>query len=212
MAYIRKRSDELTGYQEHADFRPSIDLQCDFVMVYGLDKSMPERIRNFRTSGYVVHLMTGVSWGEYQIYLNGEWDGREHWDEGQTERSGKKIIHNPTVPYMVPSVSFADFLTDRLKIAVDAGVEAIHMEEPEFWDRGGYSEAFKREYELYYREKWQPPHTSLDVRYKASKLKAYLYARTLSRISASLKEYAMVKYGRVLRFYCLLYTSDAADD
>ncbi|WP_418558125.1 hypothetical protein [Hominenteromicrobium sp.] len=201
MAYIRKRSDELTGYQEHADFRPSIDLQCDFVMVYGLDKSMPERIRNFRTSGYVVHLMTGVSWGEYQIYLNGEWDGREHWDEGQTERSGKKIIHNPTVPYMVPSVSFADFLTDRLKIAVDAGVEAIHMEEPEFWDRGGYSEAFKREYELYYREKWQPPHTSLDVRYKASKLKAYLYARTLSRISASLKEYAMVKYGRVLRFY-----------
>ena len=29
---------------------------------------------------------------------------------------------------------------------VDAGVEAIHVEEPEFLNDGGYSDAFKREY------------------------------------------------------------------
>ena len=44
--------------------------------------------------------------GEYQDYLDGKWDGRKHWDEGQVERSGKDVIHNPTVPYMVPTVSF----------------------------------------------------------------------------------------------------------
>lgn len=112
--------------------------------------------------------MTGIAWGEYQEYLDGKWDGRKHWDEGQVDRNGKDVIHNPTVPYMVPTVSFSEYLTDRLKVAVDAGVEAIHVEEPEFWDKSGYSEAFKREYEIYYKEPWKPQHESLDAQYKCS--------------------------------------------
>ena len=36
MAYIRNKKEELTGYQASGDFRPSVDLQCDFVMVYGI--------------------------------------------------------------------------------------------------------------------------------------------------------------------------------
>jgi hypothetical protein len=201
MAYIRERSRELTGYQESASWQPNIDLQCDFIMVYGINETMPERVKLFREKGYIVHLMTGISWGEYQDYLYGKYDGKEHWDESQMDRDGKYIQHGIDVPYMSPTIAFADYLTERLKIAVDAGVEAIHMEEPEFWDYGGYSEAFQREYLLYYREPWQPPHSSLDARYKSSKLKAYLFSRAIGRIGAALKEYALTKYGRVLRFY-----------
>lgn len=201
MSYIRNRETELTGYQEGSPWIPEIDLQCDFVMVYGIGATMPERIKKFREKGYVVHLMTGSAWGEYQDYLYGKFDGRTHWDESQMQRNGDYIQHGKDVPYMVPTVAFSDYLTEKLKIAVDLGVEALHLEEPEFWDYGGYSEAFQREYELYYHEKWQPPHTGLDVRYKSSKLKSYLYARTLARMSSSLKEYAMVKYNRVIRFY-----------
>lgn len=201
MAYIRNRTEELTGYQAGAPFRPSVDFGCDFVMVYGIDDTMPERIKKYREAGYVIHLMTGIAWGEYQDYLDGKWDGREHWDEGQVERSGAGVNHNPTVPYMVPTVAFSEYLTERLKIAVDMGVEAVHMEEPEFWDRSGYSEGFKREYEIFYREPWRPQHEDADVRYKSAKLKAWLYCRTIGRVSASLKEYAKVKYGRDLRIY-----------
>ena len=201
MAYIRNKKEELTGYQASGDFRPSVDLQCDFVMVYGIDDTMPDRIRQYREKGYVLHLMTGIAWGEYQDYLDGKWDGRKHWDEGQVERSGKDVIHNPTVPYMVPTVSFSEYLTERMKIAVDKGVEAIHVEEPEFWDRSGYSEAFKREYEIYYKEPWRPQHEDLDVQYKSARLKAYLYSRAIDRVSAALKEYAKVVYNRDLRFY-----------
>ena len=201
MAYIREHAEELTGYQEHAPWQPNIDLQCDFVMVYGIDASMPERVKQFREKGYVVHLMTGISWGEYQDYLYGTFDDREHWDESQMDRHGNYIQHGKDVPYMVPTIAFTNYLTEKLKMAVDAGVEAIHMEEPEFWDYGGYSVAFQREYLLYYRENWQSPHTSLDVHYKCAKLKAYLYARAIGRISAALKEYALTKHNRVLRFY-----------
>lgn len=201
MAYIRDKAEELTGYQASEAFRPSVDLECDFVMVYGIDDSMPERIRQYRSQGYVIHLMTGIAWGEYQDYLDGRWDGTRHQDEGQVQRDGAGVCHNPAVPYMVPSVAFSEYLAERLKIAVDAGVEAIHLEEPEFWDRSGYSEGFKREYEIYYKEPWRPQHEDLDVRYKSAKLKAYLYCRTIGRVGAALKEYAKVKYKKNLRIY-----------
>lgn len=201
MAYIRSKAEELTGYQASGDYRPSVDLQCDFVMVYGLDETTVERISNYRKQGYVVHLMTGISWGKYQDYLDGEWDGRKHWEEGQKDRDGKDVIHNVTVPYMVPTVSFSEYLTEKLKTAVDAGVEAIHVEEPEFWDMSGYSEAFQREYEIYYKEPWQPPYESVEAQYRCARLKAWLYKRTIDRVSAALKEYSMVMYKKQIRFY-----------
>ena len=201
MAYIRPRSEELTGYQSGSDYRKTVDFANDFVMVYGIGKAMPERVTQYRAAGFVVHLMTGIAWGGYQDYLDGKWDGEKHWDESQRDRNGKDIIHGPTVPYMVPTQSFTDYLIEGLKVAVDAGVKAIHVEEPEFWDYGGYSPAFQREFEAYYGEPWRPQHTDVDARYKAGKLKAYLYCRTIDRVSAALKAYAREKYDRELRFY-----------
>ena len=201
MAFIRKRTEERTGYQIGGEWQEKVDFHCDFVMCYRLNDTLPSRVKQYKEKGYVVHLMTGISWGSYLDYLEGEYDGRNHWDEAQTDRFGNQILHGKNVPYMVPTISFADYLTEKLKKAVDAGVEAIHVEEPEFWDRAGYSEAFKREYQLYYRTPWQPPHESADAKYKCSKLKAYLFTRTIDRISSALKEYAMTKYGRELRFY-----------
>jgi len=196
-----ERGEERTGMQEHAAYRPETDLQTDFVMVYGLDADSPARIRQWRERGYIVHLMTGVAWGNYQDYLSGRFDGRPHGDEGQRRRDGSPIDHGPTVPYMVPSVAFADYLTENLKKAVDEGVEALHLEEPEFWAEAGYSEAFKREWVLYYNEDWTDPESSPDAQFRASRLKQYLYTRMLDRLCSSLKEYALVRHGRRLRFY-----------
>ena len=48
---------------------------------------------------------------------------------------------------------------------------------------------------------WKPQHESLDAQYKCARLKAYLYKRTIDRVSAALKEYAKVTYQKDLRFY-----------
>lgn len=205
MAYIRDKHEELTGFQESGYYQSKFDMQPDFAMVYGLETregfTMEERIAQYREQGYVIHLMTGISWGAYTDYLYGRWDGINHWDEAQVDRYGNQILHGPDCPYMVPTIAFADFLTEGLKKAVDAGVEAIHVEEPEFWDRGGYSEGFKKEYLLYYKTPWVAPHESVDAHYKCAKLKAYLYKRTIDRVSAGIKSYALSKYGRLIRFY-----------
>ncbi len=201
MSFIRSCSEERTGYQSGSEFLLAYDNGCDFIMVYRLNDSTRRRIKETRERGYVVHFMTGISWGSYTDYLYGEYDGQNHWDEAQTDRYGNVILHSKDTPYMVPTVAFADYLSHKLRAVVDAGVEAIHVEEPEFWDRAGYSPAFKREYELYYREPFAPAYESADAKFKASKLKAYLYARTIDRVASSLKEYSMVKYGKALRFY-----------
>lgn len=201
MAFIRSKSEERTGYQIGEPIIGCCDNKCDFVMVYRLEETTFDRIRQSIQLGYVTHFMTGISWGRYKDYLYGEYDGINHWDEAQTDRYGNKILHSPDVPYMVPTISFCDYITEKLKKVVDAGVVAIHVEEPEFWNRAGYSDAFKREFELYYRTPWEAPHSNVDAAYKCAKLKAYLYTRTIDRLSSSLKEYAKVKYNRNLRFY-----------
>ncbi|MBQ2720378.1 MAG: hypothetical protein IJF23_02470 [Clostridia bacterium] len=193
------RNQERTGIQEAAAYSSEFDVQCDFVMVYGVN-DIKKRVKKWKEKGYVIHLMTGVSWGSYNDYLFGKFDGIDHTDEGQRKKDSE-IKHGGNIPYMVPSNSFAHFLAEKLKGAIDAGVEAIHLEEPEFWVEAGYSEAFKREWQIYYKEPWQDPQSSCDAQYRASKLKQYLYTRTLDRLCSELKEYAMVKYGRLLRFY-----------
>lgn len=195
-----ERREERTGVQEAHIYTPKTDIGCDFVMVYGLH-NLKERIKQWKSRGYIIHLMTGVAWGEYQDYLYGKFDGIDHHDEGQMERGNREINHGKDVPYMVPSISFSRYLTQQLKYAVDCGVEAIHLEEPEFWTRAGYSEAFKREWQLYYREPWQDPRSSAEAQFRASKLKQYLYTRMLDRLCSELKEYALTKHGRLLRFY-----------
>lgn len=194
------RSLARTGVQDIAPWRPETDIQCDFVMVYGTDH-LEERIRTWKEHGYEIHLMTGVSWGEYQDYLYGRFDGIDHHDEGQTDRRGHEINHGKDVPYMVPSLAFSHYLVSRLKHAVDCGITSIHLEEPEFWTRAGYSEAFRREWQIYYGEPWRDPATDADAAYRCGKLKQYLYTRMLDRLCSELKEYAMTKYGSLLRFY-----------
>ncbi|QHT60853.1 hypothetical protein GXP70_13465 [Paenibacillus lycopersici] len=201
MARRAKANPEWTGFQESRPYGTKYDLRTDFVMVYGIGNDLPARIEGWKQAGYTIHLMTGVSWGEYQDYLYSRFDGRDHWDEAQKDREGNLIQHGKDVPYMVPTIAFSEYLATYIKRAIDCGVEAIHMEEPEFWAQAGYSEAFKREWLTYYGEDWIPPHSSPDAQYRASKLKAAMYYRALDRICSQMKEYALVTYGRTVRFY-----------
>ena len=150
MAFIREKEEIKTGFQEIEPWSSEIDLQTDFVMVYGLNESLESRMQQYRERGYKVHLMLGCAWGNYKEYLCGRWDGKEHWDECQTDRNGNPILHGVDTPYMVPTRSFIQYLTEHLCTLIDKGITEIYMEEPEFWEAGGYSEAFKKEYLAYY--------------------------------------------------------------
>jgi hypothetical protein len=191
---------ERTSFQTSQRWSPQGNLRADVAMVYGIDNSLSERIRSWRDRGYRVHLMTGVSWGAYQDYLYGRFDGTNHEDNAQTDRNGKKISHGGDVYYMCPAENFGEFLSTGVQRGLDAGVEAVHLEEPEFWARAGYSEGFKREWQSYYHEPWQPPHESVDGQWRASKLKYFLYRRALQQVFRHVQAYNQ-RTGHSVRCY-----------
>ncbi len=193
------QKNEATTFQEASPYSDKIDIKTDAVMVYGIG-GCEERLAKWKERGYITHLMTGVAWGEYQDFLFGKWDGVNHEDAGQKDRNGNEINHGPTVPYMVPVRSYGKYLCEGVKKAIDAGAEAIFLEEPEFWTRAGYSEAFKREWQDYYNEPWQAQHTSPDAMYKSSKLKYYLYRRELTEVFDFIREYSKSR-GKTVKCY-----------
>ena len=127
-------------------------------MVYGVGgnpsdpsgHSVEDRIRSWKERGYTTHFMTGIAWGEYQDYFTGAWDGRAHFDEGQVQQNGDTIWHGRLVPYIVPSENYLKYIKEcHVRRVIDAGIDAIFMEEPEFWMRAGYSQAFRKEWEKF---------------------------------------------------------------
>lgn len=191
---------ERTCFQTSASWSGIANLRSDVALCYGIGADLPQRIQTWRDRGYRIHVMTGVSWGSYQDYLYGRFDGINHEDEAQTVRDGKKISHGGDVYYMCPGTNYGKYLCQGVQRALDAGAEAIHLEEPEFWVNGGYSEGFKREWRSYYGEDWQPPHSSVDAQWRASKLKYFLYRRALQQVFGYVQDYNH-RTGRSVRCY-----------
>lgn len=181
-------------------------------MIYGVGGNPSDRVRGNRPSfedralswkerGYETDFMTGIAWGSYQDYFIGLWDGEPHLDEGQVQANGDTIWHGRMVPYIVPTENYLKYFKERhVKRVIDAGIDDLYFEEPEFWNRAGYSEAFKREWKAYYNTDWRPQHESPEATYLSNKLKYFLYYRALDEVSRYAKEYGRTK-GMEVRCY-----------
>ncbi|MFT3902524.1 MAG: hypothetical protein QM727_05095 [Niabella sp.] len=191
--FLLAQSQEKTAFQIAAPWDEAYDVRSDVAIVYGVNDAggnFEQRVKGWRDKGYKVHFMTGIAWGQYQDYFLGQYDGKTHLDEGQVQRNGDTIWHGRNVPYIVPSANYLGYLKTHLKRAIDAGVTAIHLEEPEFWARAGYSEAFKKEWKAYYGFEWRPQHESPEATYLSSKLKYQLYYNALKECFAYVKSYS----------------------
>jgi hypothetical protein len=179
-----------TSFQVSEPWRAEYDIRSDIAMVYGMDSTFAERVKSYRQRGYNVQFMTGIAWGNYQDYFTGKWDGKEHeQEEGQVERNGNHIGHGKGIPYIVPTEAFITYFKTVIKKVIDAGITTIYLEEPEFWARAGYSEAFKREWNKYYGFDWMPQHESPEATYLSSKLKYHLYFNALKEVFQYAKSY-----------------------
>ncbi len=207
---LQDRVNDHTSFQSSHPWNELMDNRADIVMVYGVggnpfdvisDNAIEKRIRSWKERGYETQFMTGIAWGGYQDYFTGEWDGKSHLDEGQVEMKGDTIWHGKMVPYIVPSLNFLKYMKEvHIKRVIDAGIDVIYLEEPEFWARAGYSESFKKEWEAYYGFPWRAQHESAENTYLSNKLKYYLYYRALEEVFTFAKEYGK-SLGRDIKCY-----------
>lgn len=204
----QNRAGEKTTFQTSNPWKPVTDVRADVAIVYSVkdhhrkaEMTFEQRVQSWRDKGYTTHFMTGIAWGEYQDYFTGGWDGEKHLDEGQVTQKGDTIWHGRMVPYIVPSKNFIKYMKEKvIKRVIDAGIDAIFLEEPEFWARAGYSTAFKREWKEYYGFDWRPQHESPENTYLSNKLKYHLYYRALNECFTYAKEYGKSK-GMDIRCY-----------
>lgn len=191
-------AQQKTAFQTSSPWIPEIDVRADIAIVYGANDrrgmTFEQRVRSWRERGYQTHFMTGIAWGQYADFFTGKWDGKNHFGIGQVERDGDTIWHGRNVPYVVPDSSFIAYMKEAIvKKVIDAGISHIHLEEPEFWARAGYSGAFKKEWQRYYSAPWQPQHTSPENTYLSSKLKYHLYFNAIKEVSTYAKAYGKQK-------------------
>ena len=195
--------NEKTVFQTSRGWMPEIDIRADAAIVYGVDgnpsdrngkSSFEERVSSWSDEGYQVHFMTGIAWGSYQDYFLGKWDGINHLGEGQVQMNGDTIWHGRNVPYIVPTASFINYMKEQVvKRVIDNGVTSIYLEEPEFWARAGYSSAFKKAWQDFYKSPWQAQDESPEATWLANKLKYQLYFDAIDEVSTYAKEYGKSK-------------------
>jgi len=111
---------ERTCFQTAQAWSGPANLRSDVAIVYGIDTGLPQRIASWRDRGYRIHVMTGVSWGSYQDYLYGRFDGVNHEDEAQTDSRGNKVSHGGDIYYMCPGTNYGKFLCVGVQRALDA--------------------------------------------------------------------------------------------
>ncbi|QNL51754.1 hypothetical protein H8S90_09345 [Olivibacter sp. SDN3] len=193
MAFAQLQQKEKTAFQVAAPWKETYDIRADVAIVYGINDAggnFEERVKGYRDKGYNVQFMTGIAWGQYQDFFLGQFDGKTHWEDGQVTREGDTIWHGHHVPYIVPSKDYLTYIKTHIKRAIDAGVSAIYLEEPEFWARAGYSDSFKKEWQKYYGSPWVAQHTSPEATYLSSKLKYQLYFDALKDVFTYAKSYS----------------------
>ena len=173
---------DFTTFQSYAPYSPELDIAADTAIVYGIDATFAERVAHWREQGYAAAMMMGIAWGDYGAYFG----TGATWKKGeiQTKKDGSPKLHNPNseLGYNVPTLPYVEFIKTLVDKAVDQKVQAVYLEEPEYWADTGWSEAFKREWQDFYHEPWQAPDSSPDAQYRASKLKYELYFRALNEV------------------------------
>jgi hypothetical protein len=160
-----------TSFQTGDRFYPAIGVPTDAVLVYSSD---PAVYQTWAEQGYTLQTMGGFRDGPEYV--------KQHPGEAQTDRDGNPLVIGGSSYYMLPTVARNEIAKQYYEAAVGAGSTAICPEEPEIFARAGYSDAFKQEWQARYGAPWEPPHGSVDARYKAEQLKSFLTRRQIETI------------------------------
>ena len=80
---------------------------------------------------------------------------------------------------MVPTEDRRRIFRERFRTAFENGAEAVRPGRPEYIGSGGYSPAFKKEFEAFYHRPWVAPHTSPQARVDCQRLMGHLEVELL---------------------------------
>ena len=152
-----------TCFQTPTGYREDNDLKVDAILV--VNESAPA-LTSWQRMGYHSWFMTGFRAGSDYVAT--------HPGSVQEDRNAHLLDCGPGSYYMVPTADRRAVLRDRCRTAAVNGAEGVAPEEPEFIGNGGYSPAFKQEFQAFYGRPWVAPHTSVQARVDCQRLMGHL--------------------------------------
>lgn len=173
-------SEAFTSFQTNASYNPGIDIKTDAVLVYGACK---RKVRGWQNKGYRIWSMYNSIWDNIHTPVF-----KKHPEIIQTLKDGKPYQLMADRYWAVPSPIWADYIWKRVERGLEAGVEAVVLEEPEYSYSAGYSGYFKKAWEEFYGEPWRPPHSSPTAAFKAGRLIGHLLSEFYRDVFKKVKE------------------------
>jgi hypothetical protein len=167
---LRPPANPVTVTQTPRPPSPEIDLQTDAVFAYTTDANV---IAGWKQRGYTVWTMGGSR--------DGKAYAEKHPDECQTQADGTQLTVEGSY-YLAPTPNRIAIEKEFYRAALANGSEGICPEEPEYWARAGFEEAFKQAWQKQYGAPWQPPNRDVETRWKAGQLKALMQANHLAEL------------------------------
>ncbi len=160
------------------------------IVLHGFNETLAQRAATWQQAGYAVQAQLPLAWGNYLDFLTGTWNGTSHFDEIQLRADSTEIEHTDGVYYFVPSAAYRDYIKKKIELAIEAGGEALRLEQPIFWSAAGYSDGFKREWESFYETPWEAPQQNAAAQFQAEQLKFEMELRAVADLLAHAKSYA----------------------
>ncbi|AQQ71590.1 hypothetical protein SMSP2_01966 [Limihaloglobus sulfuriphilus] len=186
-----------TMFQTTLTYSPKSAISTDAMILHGHGLSwdyIETAINSWQQNGYSVGRMFFSDSDAGSIYTSGEWDGREHTDDIETDRGGGLFSVAGTRYYMTPTDGWTDYLEDITEKSLNnAGADAILPEEPLAHLSSGYEQSFKDIWVDYYNRPWEAGSSSLSARFDTGQLKCRLYEELLKKLYTRTKDIAREK-------------------
>ena len=164
----RRTRRATTCLQTGTGYRSDNDLKVDTILVVNPSR---EAIESWKAMGYRTPFMAGFRAG--QDYVD------SHPGSPQMDRGGRPLDCGPGSFYMVPTPDRRAVMRELFRTACANGAEGAAPEEPEYIGSGGYSPAFKKEFEAYYHRPWVDPESSPQARVDSQRLMGHLEVELL---------------------------------
>jgi len=156
------------------------EFRAEVAIIYMNDfrQDIASAVKGWKAYGYEVWVMVSASHDWTGGYVEGAFDGLTHYDEVQTYVDGRMARIGGGY-YMVPTEGWTTYVECLIGKAIEAGVDGIVLEEPEFWVDAFYSKAFKKRLQLFYEAlSFQEANQSLRETIGAFMAKLYLEMET----------------------------------
>ncbi|MGN1098957.1 MAG: hypothetical protein ACI4S9_01305 [Christensenellales bacterium] len=179
-----------TTYQIAGTYNSTTAVPTDSVMAYAATISGVEGlISSYLDKGYKqVDMMipNGRDMGCY--FINGHYDGKEHYDIVQRDNNGTYHLHTEGSYYVHPSEEFNEYLAEWCKRGIAAGAKDIYIEEPDGYINYCYSDYFKKLWREKYGEDYVYDEESLDQITKRNAIVAQMFVDSYDYVARSVKE------------------------